>query len=470
MFLSLLSSRVDFSHKLVPFFKQFALNRHLSPNSGVFFFNSKCVSYYLVGHTIVGDGTTAQLCAMLTGKNEEELPEARRGYKDSQTVDRWPFIFKDFKRKGYVTMFQEDATYLGTFNYRLHGFKNKPTDHFTRPFYLAFNEEVPNNADKCNGNLPAHRNVLSYTANFFDAYINVKKFSYSIMARLSHNSLDSVQLVDADLANFMTDLQRKGHLNNTMFIVVGDHGLRSSSFRSTLAGKLEERFPFMSVTLPGWFKAKHKDLYNYMRENAEILTSHFDIYGTLTHMLTYPNFTRVGVGRSLFTPIDPNTRNCKDAGVADHWCPCLGYVNISVADVKVQRVSKAAVAFLNRIITDNKVAREKCAPLALKEIIRAGKVIHNWKMENFLQTQKAQHCDSCVPYYNKNQAVPFVKLELVLKVSPSDGEYELNAKVKGDEIEVDPNISRINRYGNQPECIAARYPHLRKYCFCKIKG
>ena len=420
-----------------------------------------------LGHTIVGDGTTAQICAMFIGINEQNLPEARRSFEGSQPVDRWPFIFKDFKRKGYVTMFQEDATKYGTFNYRLHGFKNKPTDHYTRPFYIAANKEISAKEIKCYGNWPIHQHVLSYTTSFHDTYAQFKKFSLSIIARLPHNSVDMVQLMDGDLANFMKNFQQKGHLDNTLFVLFGDHGPRISDVRSSIAGKLEERLPFLSITFPKWFKAKHKDLYNYMRENAEILTSHFDIYGTLTHMLTYPKFERVGVGRSLFTPIDPNTRNCKDAGVADHWCPCLGYVNISVADVKVQRVSEAAVTFLNRIITDNKVAREKCAPLALKEIIRAGKVIHNWKMENFARTKGNSRCDSCLLLFKKNQEVPTVKYELVIKVSPSDGEYELNVKVKGDEIEVDPNISRINRYGNQPECIAARYPHLREYCYCK---
>jgi hypothetical protein len=34
----------------------------------------------LEGYNIVGDGTPAALLPILTGKMEEELPEARRGY------------------------------------------------------------------------------------------------------------------------------------------------------------------------------------------------------------------------------------------------------------------------------------------------------------------------------------------------------------------------------------------------------
>ena len=38
----------------------------------------KC--FLLQGHTIVGDGTTAQICAIFIGELEDKLPEARKGY------------------------------------------------------------------------------------------------------------------------------------------------------------------------------------------------------------------------------------------------------------------------------------------------------------------------------------------------------------------------------------------------------
>ena len=68
---------------------------------------------FLKGHTINGDGTTAQLCAALVGASEENLPEARRGRNGSQEVDRWPFIFRNFTNRGYVSLFAEDDSYTG---------------------------------------------------------------------------------------------------------------------------------------------------------------------------------------------------------------------------------------------------------------------------------------------------------------------------------------------------------------------
>ena len=66
----------------------------------------------LEGYNIVGDGTPAALLPILTGKPEQELPEARRGHKGN-TVDGHPWIWKDLKRLGYVTQYAEDRANHG---------------------------------------------------------------------------------------------------------------------------------------------------------------------------------------------------------------------------------------------------------------------------------------------------------------------------------------------------------------------
>ena len=70
------------------------------------------------GYNIVGDGTPQALLPILTGHSETELPETRRGFPDSQYVDIYPWIWKDYERAGYVTQWGEDMARIGTFNYR----------------------------------------------------------------------------------------------------------------------------------------------------------------------------------------------------------------------------------------------------------------------------------------------------------------------------------------------------------------
>ena len=52
-----------------------------------------------MGHSVVGDGTTEQLAAFLTGMGEQEYAESRRGEIDAQPVDDWNWIFKKAKGK-----------------------------------------------------------------------------------------------------------------------------------------------------------------------------------------------------------------------------------------------------------------------------------------------------------------------------------------------------------------------------------
>ena len=57
----------------------------------------------LRGYNVLGDGTPQALLPILTGKTEQELPEARRGFAGATTVDRHPWIWKRLRDIGYVT-------------------------------------------------------------------------------------------------------------------------------------------------------------------------------------------------------------------------------------------------------------------------------------------------------------------------------------------------------------------------------
>ena len=63
-------------------------------------------------------------------------------------------------------------------------------------------------------------------------------------------------LTDTDLRDFLEYLKRNGHLDNTLLLVMADHGARFSIARKTLQGKLEERLPMMSVTFPDKFQVR----------------------------------------------------------------------------------------------------------------------------------------------------------------------------------------------------------------------
>lgn len=94
------------------------------------------------GYNIVGDGTPQALIPILTGCTEMELPMTRRRMPRPKFVDVYPFIWNNFSRAGYVTLYGEDAAKYGTFTYRLTGFDQQPTDHYRNPLNNFKNSEI----------------------------------------------------------------------------------------------------------------------------------------------------------------------------------------------------------------------------------------------------------------------------------------------------------------------------------------
>ncbi|GFQ81484.1 uncharacterized protein TNCT_13011 [Trichonephila clavata] len=110
----------------------------------------------LKGYNIVGDGTPQALIPILTGSTEAELPETRKRMQNAQFVDVYPFAWKNFSASGYITAWAEEQPHVGTFTYRLKGFKDQPTDHSMRTFFLKLSKVIGNHPKLCLGNKPRH--------------------------------------------------------------------------------------------------------------------------------------------------------------------------------------------------------------------------------------------------------------------------------------------------------------------------
>ncbi|XP_047134032.1 uncharacterized protein LOC100202831 isoform X1 [Hydra vulgaris] len=305
----------------------------------------------LKGHTIIGDGTTAQLAGILIGEHEKDLPEARRSFTSSGTCDKFNFIFNDFHKAGFITMLSEDFPQKGAFHYRLNGFINEPTSWYLRPFWLA---QTP--SPKCD---VEYNNILLKT--FTETFEDIPKLSLVINSEIAHGNINNLKLIDNDILEIINYFKMPERINHTILIIFGDHGERVSEFRLTTQGKLEERLPFFSITLPVNFKEKYSNLFTALKKNSNILTTHFDVYATLQHMISYPDFPeKKFIGQSLFTEINPELRTCTNSGVADHWCPCLNYKNVPVTDAKVEKVAKAIIDFINKLVSKNEKAARLC--------------------------------------------------------------------------------------------------------------
>ncbi|XP_060814232.1 uncharacterized protein LOC132906245 [Bombus pascuorum] len=421
----------------------------------------------LEGYNIVGDGTPQALIPILTGKIELELPDTRKrmGLK-ANYVDVYPMIWNQYKENGYITGFMEDVHHIGTFTYRLKGFKKQPTDHYMRTFYLAAAPYFRYYNKYCIGSIPRHMVMLNYIKEIFDVYKHQPKFLFGFHGELSHDSYNDIGAVDEDLHNWLKNLNEFGHLNNTVLIMMSDHGHRFAEIRNTLQGKQEERLPFFSFVFPPWFKRVYPEAYANFLHNTHYLTTPFDVHKTLESILNF-EIPKIGDRQqraiSLFDKI-PLERTCADAFIEPHWCACLSWQEISIDDDNVIAAAKYFVQFLN-VYTENH--RNICEELKLKEILWAAKLIPN---KDLLKFYKSGDQDGFMGDFSAKTKLTTETYQLKVKTEPGFGLFEvsINYDIKKNTFSTKiSDVSRINMYGSQARCVENSLFHLRKYCYCK---
>ncbi|XP_045199770.2 uncharacterized protein LOC123554018 [Mercenaria mercenaria] len=421
------------------------------------------------GYNIVGDATTAALIPMLTGKTEMELPEVRKNQFDSDVVDVYPLVWNKYQERGYVTMFGEDEPSIGVFNLRLNGFRDPPTDHYMRPFWQAlWDSELRKESQRyCTGNTPNHMYLIKYMKDFFEKYDNVSKFAFMFGSELTHWDNNPGEYMDDDFVGLFKFLKLKGHLENTVLIVFGDHGARYSKVRYTVQGKMEERLPLMSLTFPKWFRVKYPHLFKNLKKNSNKLTTPFDIHETLLDILdlrrTISRTRRKQRGISLLDQVPPE-RTCSDANIDIHWCTCLKQLELDARDKHVQQSVKALMNFLNK---ETKRMRQFCMELKFNKLLHAFLLVPNEKVLMFLHSKDD---DNRVANFTSDVNVDHAHFQITIETLPNHGLYESTVQVNmtsGMYTVIETEISRLDMYGSQPACIQEKYPDLRKYCYCK---
>ena len=282
----------------------------------------------------------------------------------------------------------------------------------------------------------------------------------------SHSTYGEAAMIEPDLLSLVHDLNQLGHLNNTLLIVMGDHGSRYDKARALLQGKLEERLPLFSITFPQWFKDKFPTIMRNLQINTNRLTSWYDVYATFRHMLSYPQLpSDLKHGQSLLTEI-PISRTCKEANVAEHWCPCLRWEPVDHFHTHVQKAALAAVEYMNDLNLEHQQSAKMCRKLSMKNISYALLERPNDKVLSFSLTK----ISDLQPVFNENSKPAnkdLCRYQVQFTTLPNNGKYEATVRYHRSWFVVSKDISRINKYGNQPECIARQLPHLRKFCLCK---
>ncbi|XP_013201169.2 uncharacterized protein LOC106143586 [Amyelois transitella] len=408
----------------------------------------------LLGYNKVGDNTFPNLAPMLLGLRETELKKTCWPNLKSR-FDNCPFIWEWYKEAGYLTALGEDSGQLGTFNYGRFGFLSTPTDYYIRTFIREAELRVGNTKDYnsfvCMGNKLFYEVLLDYIQLLTTTLKSSRLFGFFWEVTFSHDFLNYPMLMDKNYEALLHHLDKTKYLDETVLILLSDHGMRWGEIRNTKQGRLEERLPFVHILVPPSFQQNYSLAYNNLKTNSRRLSTPFDIHATLSDLLyldglrddniksrsrtAYANDRSI----SLFLPL-PSNRTCKMADVDDHWCTCHNYtVKLTTDSPEVQEAAVNLVRKINSMTADYL----QCARLILADILDASEIVG--------RTQQDEE--------------GWREIVLLIRTTPGDGLFEATLRREAEKWVVAGGVSRLNLYGDQSHCVHNYL--LKLYCYCK---
>ncbi|XP_054157494.1 uncharacterized protein LOC128955842 [Oppia nitens] len=387
----------------------------------------------LYGYNKVADNTFPNLVALLTGYYLADL------WDDSIAnwvyLNYFPFIWKDFKNKGFRTMLMEDAPDMAAFNMFKIGFSKQPTDYYLRPFSSAIEEDIKY---YCYLDKPETEVYFDYVYDFVSAMTErqQKYIAFTFMARLTHEEVNNAGLVDPLISALFNKLfaDNRQLMNDTVVIFFSDHGIRFGPIRATLSGKFEERMPFMNLYLPDRYRSNNSNV----TINQNRLTTPFDIHATLRHIVLGRPDTDLRYGRSLLEEI-PELRSCQSIPIDRHWCSCQTSQPIAGNLSLVKPMAEFIVNSINKLLVDENYGN-KCAELWLNTTVSAYE----------------QHFDDKVSIGANIETLAIRQFSLTIVVNPSQAllEATISLNQNSKQMSLNGEVSRINKYVNQSDFIS----------------
>lgn len=429
--------------------------------------HSELGAFDMMGYNKVADNTFVNIVPMTLGKFLEEVP-----WNESMSdipFDDYDFIWKQFSHCGYRTLYAEDAPKIAIFDFLKAGFQKSPADYFNRHFSIAMtrDKKLWYNDHKCLVNKLETDIMLNYTFQFASVMKNNPYFIFAFITGLTHDSQESAAIADYPYYNYLKTLYDSNMLNNTLVLFYSDHGMRFGKMRETYIGKLEERLPFLFMVVPQWFRKKYPTISKNLRINERRLITPFDVYETLRHVLFFQKEKKHmselanSRGVSLFEEV-PENRTCSEVGILPHWCTCSKHQHIQTNVIKIRDLADYIVRKLNKILKEY----SECSQLSLQTVLNATKIL---PYDEILRFKKSKNdvINRKVTYGDKVNS--FVHYQLIIQTIPGQGRFE--ATIKHDEYhdvaKIASDISRVNLYGDQSNCITDH--SIKKFCFCKNK-
>ncbi|KAH8353099.1 hypothetical protein KR084_008876 [Drosophila pseudotakahashii] len=418
--------------------------------------------YEMMGYNKVADNSFPNIFAMLTGLSPETAEAQVCNTDIDGCLDKIPFIWKEFKEEGYLTAYAEDEEISNTFNYMKPGFGVKPTDYYFRPFLTALENEtvIKYNTGSvmkyCLGRRLANSYIFDYCRQFMQRFVADRPIWGMFWSNhFSHDDFFMLSAMQHKILNDFLNFEKDGAFDHTIMIFFSDHGARFGPLMYMKESFLEERLPMMFIYLPPWFRKKYPQYVQALSQNQHRLSSNFDVYNTLKHIL---NIEEVAEDtqwsydcpecQSLFYPL-PENRSCLEAAISEAYCTCHNYEEVK-AEPWTWRLADLVVDRINKYLKLNNI-QKLCSDLTLKVVNST----EQWMEEIDGDPKRPKG----MRYYHTKFQVHQNMAEFFATVLYNRETEELKVNVE--------LISRINMYGTDSECVKNKIHKL--YCVCLSK-
>jgi hypothetical protein len=305
---------------------------------------------------------------------------------------------------------------------------------------------------KCQQEQLLYKYQFDMIRDFHFAYKDQLTFSWTHHGEGTHDDLNFHKYYDKDLNKMIQELSASGALNDTFFVVFGDHGFGGYRFRAHRQGHIESTMPGLMILPPLSFAQRHPEMAAQLKSNSGKLTSQWDLNRTLRHILSlslgmeesaifsnhfadargHCNRSPMERGTSLFLPV--GDRTCSEVHVPLEYCSCEG---------GARRLPPRAMAGLASAALRDMDAFLRplwgCRPLALVKVLEAQARAEGGTM----------------------------MLEARVTVVPRNATFFIRIfPGPGQQANVTAVLTRLDRFEPTSRCVPAGEVSLRPFCIC----
>ncbi|XP_052773442.1 uncharacterized protein LOC128212174 [Mya arenaria] len=438
--------------------------------------------YDMIGHRKVGDNTFPNLIPLLTGKSHWSFLDVEFL---KRFADYMPLLWNEKPMESIATFMAEDNATYSTFNSGKSGFNKIPTDYYFRPYSLAmekfepvFSTPLGSLSENCYGDRNYFDIQLEYLKGFLQKYNKKRKFAFFWSNVVTHDSFNTASLYDNSLLEFLTWMTSDIDINNTILIVLSDHGFRIGGASLTHIGRAENSNPWLMVHVPDHLTKRYPSIGRNLRENTKRLVTHYDTYNTVLELIHNTAFLErpeiptqeYMVKRNIFHYI-PGDRTCADGGIPDNTCTCKDRVPVDIDSPVVKLAVDVLILHMNKVLSSK---QSECSIIRLQNITEARAIYSD---KDYANVNKDLHLSlprviggmvGLSRDIDKDSGLYTVRFYTNPGNAYFEGTVEYSAFKAGhqaDKVTVVGEQSRLNRYGEQSHCVSEQL--YKQICFCK---